>query len=304
MFEGFEPISIKTSTSPEVIISGLKSPTTDPSLPALLLLHGFPQTHHIWHRIAPHLTATHNLVLIDLRGYGASTKPSSGATTTTHHYAKSAMAQDCAEVMTQLGHPTFQVCAHDRGARVAHKLCVDHPTRVARAIFLDICPTLAMYESTDLAFATAYFHWFFLIQPSPLPETMLLACPQRVAEMFMGGRQGRGLGIFEEECFEAYVAGLSDPDTVHAMCEDYRAGAGVDMEEQRADLAAGRVIRCPLRVIWGKHGVVEKGFDALAEWRKVTEEGVAVDGYAVESGHYVPEEAPEEVLTAIRDFLI
>lgn len=298
MFEGFEPISIKTSSDPEVIISGLKSSNPNPALPALLLLHGFPQTHHIWHRVAPHLTSTYNVVLLDLRGYGASSKPEDVGC-----YAKSAMARDCVLAMEHLGHGTFYVCAHDRGARVAHKLCVDHPARVAAAVLLDICPTLAMYESTDLAFATAYFHWFMLIQPSPLPETMLLACPRRVAELFMGGRQQDGLSVFADECFEAYVRGMSDPATVHAMCQDYRASATLDMEEQREDLAEGRHIRCPLRVLWGKHGVIEKHFDALAEWKKVTEKGVSVDGYAVDSGHYVPEQAPDEVVTAIREFL-
>lgn len=300
MFEGFEPISIKTSSSPEVIISGLKSNSTaNPDLPALLLLHGFPQTHHIWHRVAPRLTSAYNVVLLDLRGYGASSKPEDVSC-----YAKSAMARDCAAVMEQLGHASFYVCAHDRGARVAHKLCVDYPDRVTRAIFLDICPTLAMYESTNFDFAKAYFHWYFLIQPSPLPETMLLACPRKIAEAFMGGRQEGGLSIFADECFEAYVEGLSDPATVHAMCQDYRASASLDMEEQRRDLAEGRHIKCPLRVLWGKNGVIEKGFDALAEWRKVTEKGVSVDGHTVDSGHYVPEEAPDEVVTAIQEFLL
>lgn len=301
MFEGFEPVSLKTSSDPEVVIYGLKSSNPSPDLPALLLIHGFPQTHHIWHRVAPRLTDSYNVVLLDLRGYGASSKPGGPIS----HFAKSAMARDCISFMDQLGHTgAFHICAHDRGARVAHKLCVDFPTRVKAAIFLDICPTLAMFESTDLAFATAYFHWFLLIQREPLPETMILGSPRRVAEEFMGGRQAGGMGIFEEECFEAYVRGLSDPDTVRAMCQDYRASAGVDLEEQRADLAAGRHIRCPLRVLWGKHGVVEKQFDALAEWRKVTEKGVKVDGYAVDSGHYVPEQAPDDVVSAIQEFLV
>ncbi|KUI71753.1 Fluoroacetate dehalogenase [Cytospora mali] len=299
MFEGFEPISIQTSSEPEVIISGLKSNSPNKDLPALLLLHGFPQTRHIWHRVAPHLTATHDVVLLDLRGYGASSKPGGVAS-----YAKSAMARDCVAAMDQLGHRSFYICAHDRGARVGHKLCVDYPDRVNKAIFLDICPTLAMYASTDFDFAKAYFHWFLLIQPDPLPETMILGNPRRVAEMFMGGRQAGGLSIFEEECFETYVGSLSDPATVHAMCQDYRASATLDMEEQRKDLDEGRNIKCPLRVLWGKHGVIEKCFDAVAEWEKVTEKGVKVDGYAVDSGHYVPEQAPDQVISAIRDFLL
>lgn len=299
MFEGFEPISIQTSSDPEVIISGLRSSNSTRDLPALLLLHGSPQTHHIWHRITPHLTDSYNVVLLDLRGYGASSKPDDIAC-----YAKSAMARDCVAVMEQLGHTSFYICAHDRGARVSHKLCVDYPERVKKAIFLDICPTLAMYESTDFDFAKAYFHWYFFIQPNPLPETLILGSPRKFAELVMGGRQVGALSIFAEECFEAYVGGLSDPATVHAMCQDYRASASLDMEEQRRDLAEGKHIRCPLRVLWAKSGVIEKCFDALAEWKKVVQQRVLVDGYAVDSGHYLPEQAPDEIVSAIREFLL
>lgn len=298
MFPNFEPFSITTQNSPEVTIRGLRSSNSSSQLPALLLIHGFPQTLHIWHRVAPKLTDTFSVVLLDLRGYGSSSKPANDIT----QYAKSTMARDCAVVMEQLGHKSFYLCGHDRGARVGHKLCVDYPDRVKKAIFLDICPTLAMYEATDFEFASAYFHWFFLIQKSPLPESMILGNSRGVAEMFMGGRQGDGLKIFEQECFEEYVKALSDPDTVHSMCQDYRAAATLDMEEQRKDIADGKQISCPLRVLWGKHGVVEKCFDALAEWRKVTDEKVSVDGHAVESGHYIPEQAPEDVISSIREF--
>lgn len=298
MFPNFEPFAITTQTSPEVTIRGLRSSNSSSQLPALLLIHGFPQTLHIWHRVAPELTNTFSVVLLDLRGYGSSSKPGNDIT----QYAKSAMARDCAVVMEQLGHKSFYLCGHDRGARVGHKLCVDYPNRVKKAIFLDICPTLAMYEATNFEFASAYFHWFFLIQKSPLPESMILGNSRGVAEMFMGGRQGDGLKIFEKECFEEYVKALSDPDTVHSMCQDYRAAATLDMEEQRKDITDGKQIKCPLRVLWGKHGVVEKCFDALAEWRKVTDEKVSVDGRAVESGHYIPEQVPEEVISSIREF--
>lgn len=303
MFEGFEPISIKTSSDPEVIISGLKSSdaaaAAAPDLPALLLLHGYPQTHHIWHRVAPRLTGAYRVVLLDLRGYGASSKPGGLAS-----YAKSAMARDCAAAMEALGHGSYYVCAHDRGARVAHKLCVDYPDRVRAAVFLDICPTLAMFEATDFDFAKAYFHWFLLIQPSPLPETLILGSPRRLAELWMGGLGGPGLSIFSDECFEIYVAGFSDPATVHATCQEYRASASLDMEEQRRDLAEGRRIKSPLRVLWGKHGVIERSFDAVAEWKKVTDEGVKVEGYALDSGHFMPEQVPDDIVSAIRDFLV
>lgn len=300
MFENFEPFAITTQSSPEVTIRGLRSSNSSSQLPPLLLLHGFPQTLHIWHRVAPKLTDIFSVVLLDLRGYGSSSKPGKDIA----QYAKSTMAQDCAVVMEQLGHKSFYLCGHDRGARVGHKLCVDYPDRIKKAIFLDICPTLAMYEATNFEFASAYFHWFFLIQKSPLPESMILGNSRGVAEMFMGGRQGDGLKIFEKECFEEYVKALSDPDTVHAMCQDYRAAATLDMEEQRKDITDGKQIQCPLKVLWGKHGVVEKCFDALAEWRKVTDQKVSVDGHAVESGHYIPEQAPEDVISTIREFFL
>lgn len=297
MFEEFEAISITTQSSPEVTIRGLRS-SNNADLPPLLLLHGFPQTLHIWHRVAPQLLDSFKVILLDLRGYGSSSKPGGDIA----QYVKSAMARDCALAMEHLGYQSFYLCGHDRGGRVAHKLCVDFPDRVKKVIVLDICPTLAMYEATDFDFAKAYFHWFFLIQQSPLPETMILGNPRQVAEMFMGGRQGDGLQIFAAECFEEYVKGLSDADTVHAMCQDYRAAATLDMEEQRKDIAEGRHIKAPLKVLWGKYGVVEKSFKAVAEWRKVTDEGVSVDGYAVESGHYIPEQAPDTVVSEIRGF--
>ncbi|KPM35285.1 hypothetical protein AK830_g11274 [Neonectria ditissima] len=301
MFQDFHPFAVKTQSSPDVTIHGLKSgdSSSSPSLPPLLLLHGFPQTRHIWHRVAPQLLAKYTVILIDIRGYGESSKPAEVTA-----YAKSAMARDCVAVMDALGFvDSFFVCAHDRGARVAHKLCVDHPARVRKVILLDICPTLAMYTKTDLDFATAYFHWFFLIQPEPLPETLISARPRECAEMFMGGRQVDGLKIFEPACFDAYVENFRDPDTIHAMCQDYRASATLDLEEAKEDLEKGLLVRCPLLVLWGKHGVIEKSFDAVAEWRAVTEPGVSVEGHSVESGHYIPESAPEDVVSAIFKFL-
>ncbi|KAF4995993.1 hypothetical protein FDECE_12620 [Fusarium decemcellulare] len=196
----------------------------------------------------------------------------------------------------------FYVLAHDRGARVAHKLAVDYPQRVRAAIFLDICPTLGMYEATNVDFAKAYWHWFFLIQPSPLPETLISANPRRFAELCMGAFQPGGIDIFVAEAFEAYVASLADKDTVHAMCQDYRAAATLDMDEAREDLARGRVIQCPLLVLWSAHGVIAKQFDAIEQWRRVTKEGVVVNGWAVESGHYMPEEVPDEIVAAVLRF--
>ncbi|KAI9902481.1 hypothetical protein N3K66_001833 [Trichothecium roseum] len=321
MFEGFEEFAIKTQDDPEVIIRGVKSgDPSSSSLPPLLLLHGFPQTHHIWHEVAPQLTSRYSVVAMDLRGYGASSKPAGVAS-----YAKSAMARDCIAVMDGLGFTAggeeedgndgndeddkrrgakFFVCAHDRGARVAHKLCVDHPGRVRSAVLLDICPTLAMYEKTDFRFARAYFHWFWLIQPSPLPELAIGAAPRRFAELFMGARQVEGLGVFKPEAFERYVAGMEDAGCVRAMCDDYRAAATVDLDEARADLEAGRRVRCPVRVLWGRRGVIEECFDAVAEWRAVADEGASVTGRSVESGHYIPEQVPDEVVKAVEEFLV
>ena len=239
------------------------------------------------------------MILLDLRGYGKSSKPEGGEGH--KEYSKSAMAADCVAVMTDLGYEKFYICAHDRGARVAHKLCVEYPERVMKAMFLDICPTLAMYNKTDFAFASAYWHWFFLIQKAPLPETLMVTNPRSWIENTMGGRYGVGIEVFDKEALQSYVEQMGDEETVHGMCEDYRAAASIDLEEQKKDVEQGRKIKCPLRVLWGKSGVIEKHFDALAEWRKVSE-GV-VDGETVDCGHYIPEEVPEVLLKHIKEFL-
>ena len=299
MFEGFDSFQVTTEQDPAIAIYGLKSGHASSTLPPLLLLHGFPQSRHIWHRVAPQLTQKYTVVILDLRGYGESSKPEN-----VEAYAKSAMARDCVKVMDDLGFPSFFICAHDRGARVAHKLCVDYPDHVKKSILLDICPTLAMYTTTDFEFAKSYFHWFFLIQKEPLPESSILGNARKFAEIFMGGRQQAGLGIFEQECWEYYVKGLEDPATVHAMCQDYRASATLDLEEARDDLAKGKLVQCPLLILWGKQGVIEKCFDAVKEWRAVSGDGVPVDGHSIDSGHYVAEEAPAEIVSAIVDFLV
>lgn len=296
MFEGFSAFDIKVQSTPDVSIHGVHK---SGSGPALLLLHGFPQTHHIWHKVAPQLTNNFSIVAMDLRGYGASTKlPKSEGHKS---YAKSAMARDSAVVMEKLGYEKFFICAHDRGARVAHKVCVDYPERVIKAIFLDICPTLAMYSKTDFEFAKAYFHWFFLIQRHPLPETLISQNPRSFAELFMGGRHA-GLAAFTKENFAEYVSVLENPQAVEAMCEDYRASSTIDMDEARGDIAAKRFIQNPLRVLWGKHGVIEKCFDAVKEWKEVSV--ASVDGQAVECGHYIPEEAPDLVVSNIKALFV
>lgn len=211
------------------------------------------------------------------------------------------MAQDCVDVMSTLGHNEFFICAHDRGARVAHKLCVDHPARVRKAIFLDIAPTAAMYNNTNFDFAKAYYHWFFLIQEAPYPETLMNANPEAFIEYNMGGRHDRDVEVFEKECYESYVNVMRDPAAVHAMCEDYRAAASIDLEDHKEDNEDGRWIQCPLMVLWGKHGVIEKCFDAVKEWKRVSSSTVV--GESLDCGHYIPEEAPEALLSKILSFL-
>ncbi|KAI4253194.1 MAG: hypothetical protein LQ352_003826 [Teloschistes flavicans] len=267
--------------------------------PPLLLLHGFPQNHRIWHRVAGQLAECYTVVALDLRGYGASSKPPGDERHET--YSKHAMAQDCVDVMSALGHDSFYICAHDRGARVTHKLCVDHPQRVRKAILLDIAPTLVMYEKTDFTFAKAYYHWFFLIQDAPYPEKLIGANPEAFIGYGGGGRPRDAIVFFGQECYDSYLDGLKDPATVHAMCEDYRASASIDMDDHRKDNEAGRKIQCPLMVLWSEHGVIEKCFSPIIEWKNVSSSTVA--GENVDCGHYIPEESPAVVLEKILEFL-
>jgi haloacetate dehalogenase len=266
--------------------------------PALLLLHGYPQTHAIWHRLAGPLAQRYTVVAADLRGYGDSGKPE----TTADHapYAKRAMAQDLVAAMGLLGFETFHVVGHDRGGRVGHRLAVDHAARARTLTVLDIAPTLAMYEQTDLAFASAYYHWFFLIQPAPLPERMIGADPELyLREKLRGSSQGHW--IFDERALAEYLRCFRDPRTIHASCEDYRAAATIDLDHDRADRAAGRRVTCPLLALWGARGTVHRCFRPVDEWRLVCEAEVA--GGPLPCGHYLPEEVPDLVLAELLPFL-
>jgi len=265
--------------------------------PPLLLIHGHPQTLAIWHRVLPALAARFNVVMPDLRGYGDSSKPAGAADHA--NYSKRRMALDLIGVMAALGHTRFRVLAHDRGARVAHRMAADHPAAVERLALLDIAPTLAMYEQTTEAFARAYWHWFFLIQPAPMPERLIEADPAAYARDTMGRRHA-GQAAFDPRAFVEYQRALSLPGTAHGMCEDYRAAAGIDLEHDRADRDAGFKLAMPLRVYWGAQGVVAKCFDPLGEWRRVASD---VDGEALPCGHYIPEEAPDALLAAVMPFL-
>ena len=268
--------------------------------PPLLLLHGHPQTHLIWHRVAPKLAEHFTLVAVDLRGYGDSDKPASDASVNHAPYSKRVMAQDMVSVMHALGFTRFKVLAHDRGARVTHRMLVDHPTVVERATLLDISPTLAMYEQTNMDFARAYFHWFFLIQREPLPETMIEANPEFFIEKMMGNRHA-GLAAFAPEALAEYRRCIHLPGIAHAICEDYRAAATIDLEHDRADRDAGHKVMQPLQVLWGENGVIEKCFKPLDDWARVA---VDVRGGSVPCGHYIPEEAPDALLAAALTFLL
>lgn len=262
----------------------------------VLLLHGFPQTHAMWHRLGPALAADgHRVVATDLRGYGDSGRPPAG----TDHagYSFRAMAADQVAVMDALGHRRFAVVAHDRGARVAHRMALDHPDRVERLVLADILPTAYVYSHVDRSLATAYYHWFLFLQPEPLPETLIGADPAAYLRSLLGG-WGTGPSPYDPEAYADYERCFSDPDARHAMLEDYRAGASVDLDHD----AEGGLIISPTLILWGAEGVVARNTeDPLTVWCPHGEDvtGVAIPG----AGHFLVEEQPEAVLAAVRPFL-
>jgi len=263
----------------------------------VLMLHGYPQTHTCWHAVAPALTRNYSVVCADLRGYGDSSKP---AGLTDHsNYSKRAMAQDMVELMASLGFERFHLVGHDRGGRVGHRLAADHPQRVHSLTVLDISPTLRMFERTDMEFARAYYHWFLMLQPPPLPEQMLAGMvPFNVLGRI--GRDEPDLSKFDEVAVREYVRCFADPAAIHASCEDYRAAGTIDLEHDRADRDAGRKLTMPMMALWGAQGVVGNMFDCLADWQAVSHNAI---GRALPCGHFVPEEAPQETLAEIERFL-
>lgn len=286
-FPGFKPIRIASSGAE---INGV----VGGSGPPVLLLQGWPQTHLEWRHVAPALAQRFTVVATDLRGYGDSSKPPAGE----NHagYSKRAMAQDQVEVMRQLGFEQFAVAGHDRGGRVACRLVLDHPQAVTRLALLDIVPTRTVYTEVSKNLATWYFHWFFLIQPAPLPEMLLGG----QAEPFLRNFAFRGLipDAIDEPVFREYLRCFADPQTLHAMCEDYRAGASIDLQHDEADLDTR--LRCPTLVLWGVHGAMHRLFDVLQTWRP---RAPGAHGKALPAGHWLPEECPQEVSAALGDFL-
>jgi haloacetate dehalogenase len=265
--------------------------------PPVLLLHGYPQTHLIWHHVAPVLASSYTVVLTDLRGYGDSGKPPSAPDHST--YSKRAMAADQLAVMRGLGFDRFAVVGHDRGARVAHRLALDAPAAVGCLAVLDIVPTRLTLERADAAFALDYYHWFFLAAGHGIPERLVGADPdfwvrQRLQTRHHGGTP------FDPHALDEYVRCLRDPACVHATCEDYRAAVTIDLRHDDADAAAGRRVGCPVLALWGRHGVVGRTYDVLACWREYADR---VEGHALDCDHYLPEEAPVEVAAALLGFL-
>jgi haloacetate dehalogenase len=285
----FTHLAAFTHTTPEgITLKGV----TGGNGPPLLLLHGYPQTHVMWHKAAPLLERHFTLIIPDLRGYGASSKP---PTTADHApYSKRAMAQDMVHLMTHFGYDQFAIVAHDRGARVAHRLGMDHPNRVTKMTLLDIAPTREMYANTTDGFARAYWHWFFLIQDAPFPENMIAANPRAYVHKKCGAWSA-GASPIASEAMAYYVQAFEDPATIHACCEDYRAAASIDIAHDNAD--GDRKLTAPLQVLWGAHGAIEAHFDCLALWRQRAEN---VIGHRLPAGHYLAEEVPEMV---VRDVL-
>jgi len=282
LFPGFEARKIQTSGATINVLRG-------GSGPPLLLIHGYPQTHVEWHKVAPRLAQKFTVVMTDLRGYGDSSKPPDGE----NHagYSKRAMALDQVEVMKTLGFDRFAVVGHDRGARVTWRLAVEHPQVVTKAALIDIVPS--PYSMMTREFATAYYHWFFLIQPAPFPETLI----GNSAEFYLRSRF-LGAKFFAPEAIAEYLRAFKDPATIHATCEDYRAGATIDMTH--AEETADRKVTCPLLVLWGQRGLVGRIYDVMKIWR---EHSTNVTGQALPGGHFLPEELPDETLAALAAFL-
>ena len=305
-FDGFEQrsfevnggtINARLSTT---ALGGVKKP-------ALLLLHGFPQSHVMWHRVAKQLAGDYFLVMPDLRGYGDSSK--TPGLPDHSNYSKRNMAHDMALVMDALAIDTFYLCGHDRGGRVAHRLALDHAARVTKLCVIDIAPTLDMYNGATLTapymdFARAYYHWFHMLQPAPLPEIMMGANHRETAVAYLhaklGGWGSAGLAYIEPQALKDYERCFCNAEALHAACEDYRASASIDLAHDRAGREQGERLVCDTLVLWGARGVVNRLFDPMALWQAQCS-GV-VSGHAMPAGHFIPEELPEASASALQAF--
>ncbi len=288
LFPGFSRQQVQTSGATINLVRG-------GSGPPVLLLHGFPQTHAMWHQVAPVLAESHTVIAADLRGYGDSSKPNGGGEHAAHSFR--AMAADQVEVMRTLGHERFVVLAHDRGARVAHRMALDHPDTVDRLAVLDIVPTAHVLSTVDRRLASSYFHWFFLTQPEPLPEKMIGADPLLFLHACLGAF-GSGLDTYAPQALAEYERCFGDPGTIRGVCEDYRAAMSIDAEHDRVD--RGRRLSQPLLVLWGSRGIVGQLYDPLAVW---SEYSTDVRGQGLDGGHFLVEERSEETIRLLQSFL-
>jgi haloacetate dehalogenase len=295
-FKGFKTEDIKTSgTTVHIVYGGNRNG------PPLLLLHGIPETHILWRKVAPALAQDYFIVLPDLRGYGDSGKPPGGAD---HFaYSKRAMAQDQVEVMKHLGFDKFALVGHDRGGRAAHRMALDHPEVLTKLVILDIVPTYLLYQNITQEFATIFYHWFLLVQPEPFPETMVGNSAEyflKCTLLWLGGRP-----ITEDvpdfvgrDAFQEYLRTFRQPETIHAICEDYRAAASIDLAHDKADL--DKKIQCPLLVLWSEKGPFHRMYNVLQTWR---DRAVQAQGHAMPTGHFLPEQMPEELTQELKTFL-
>jgi haloacetate dehalogenase len=289
LFEGFEGEKVETPEAQIELVHGGEGPP-------VLLLHGYPQARAMWHLVAPKLAEDFTVVAADLRGYGDSSKPFGDGDHST--YSKRAMAADQVAVMDSLGFDSFAVVGHDRGGRVGHRLALDHPERVTRLAVLDIVPTRHVFRTVGKDLATAYYHWFFFIQPYDLPETLIGAEPSYYLRKKLGGL-GTALETFAPEALSEYER-CFDAATIHASCEDYRASASIDLVHDEGDHNEGRVVECPLLALWGGRGVMERIYDVTTVWREYAND---VRGKPLDAGHFLPEERPEETTQELRSFL-
>ena len=303
-FEGFEKQTLSVQGLP---VTFRRSLDWQSDKPVLVLLHGFPQTHVMWHRVAQRLQDRYRIVMPDLRGYGDSSHDVGDALHA--HYSKRAMAQEVVSLLDALGVQDFFLCGHDRGGRVAHRLALDHALRVKKLCVIDIAPTLDMYARTDMAFAQAYYHWFHLIQPAPLPEFMIGGNPQAYLHAKLGGWGSQGLGYIEPEALAEYERTFCNPAlndkgwsaAIHSAAEDYRASAGIDLQHDRESRERDQKIACDTLVLWGERGVVNRMFKPLELWQAQC--AGQVSGQAVPAGHFIPEELPELTAQALANLM-